>query len=288
MICQVMPRVRSQQLKVEAAPEQLERGRLFAAWLREAMKRHAWNITQLSDHSKVSKQYLGVLLNDGINNATGKYQRPGELVIKKIADATGAEENAGRAASGYVPKPTGDGIGRDGTRDGHGPTLSPEAIVQQVARALLPGIPDGLEVDLTPTVHLPSRGWAYASPKHPADPATEPEPNQPFTVPLSWLPQGRAHACYYLTVWGWGMRNAAMYPGHRVIVDPMTTGAKDQDGIIAVIGGQTCVGRLCIYPEDGSAHLLNIPWDDGDVVDIEREQIVGMVRRFVPPSFAEE
>lgn len=111
-----MPRTRTRDVEVEATPQQQERGRRFAAWLKDARGRRGWNITQLHGESGVSKTYLGVLENDGINNTTGKYQRPSETVIARIAAATGADENTGRAAAGYDLKSRGGGASPRGVK----------------------------------------------------------------------------------------------------------------------------------------------------------------------------
>lgn len=107
MPASLMPRIRAMDkdvLVVDATPEELERGRRFAAWLTEARRRKGWNKKELHEASGVSNTYIGVLENDGINNTTGSYQRPSEAIIEKLATALGADISSGLIAAGYTPK----------------------------------------------------------------------------------------------------------------------------------------------------------------------------------------
>ena len=86
---------RRSELRGEIPLVNVERGKRFAQILRTERAKRGWTQTDLhlatgGKGDGVSKTYISVLDNDGINNATGEYQRPSEAIIDKLANALGA------------------------------------------------------------------------------------------------------------------------------------------------------------------------------------------------------
>jgi transcriptional regulator with XRE-family HTH domain len=81
-----------------------EQGRRFAEWLQDGLKAQGWRKRDLNRASGISDTYIGILAQGGIGT-NGIYQRPSPQIIERMAAALGADEDKGRVAAGYEPRP---------------------------------------------------------------------------------------------------------------------------------------------------------------------------------------
>jgi transcriptional regulator with XRE-family HTH domain len=79
----------------------IKRGKDYAAWQIAARSLKGWNKARLAEATGYSDTLVGLFESDGIETATGRYRRPKEVYIRKVAEVTGADVNAGLAAAGH-------------------------------------------------------------------------------------------------------------------------------------------------------------------------------------------
>ena len=86
----------------DPTPQDLDRGKMFAAWLSAALRAKGWNKKNLADVSGVTPTNIGIYMKDGIDPQTGVVRRVRPNTVKKLAAALEADEAAGLHAAGYT------------------------------------------------------------------------------------------------------------------------------------------------------------------------------------------
>lgn len=76
----------------------------FGLWLRQKMDAAGLNQTELAQRSKVSKQYVNLLIGDKPTSTTGKQAKPSLAIVDKLARGLGISASEARLAAGYAPK----------------------------------------------------------------------------------------------------------------------------------------------------------------------------------------
>lgn len=86
----------------DPTPEEIERGKRFAAWLQGAIFSKGWNMKRLADVSGVTPTNIGIYIANGVDPQTGKIRRPRPETIKKLVTALEADISAAMLAAGYT------------------------------------------------------------------------------------------------------------------------------------------------------------------------------------------
>lgn len=246
----------------EPTTQQRERGRRFAQWFSEALRRSGKNAKQVADQTNRSATYYYDLLNDGINKSTGIYKRPSEIVVRAIADATGANVADGLRSAGYhagpVP-PVPEAIA----------TLPPAAqsALQNLVQALGPA-----DLALLPVVGHVGAGESIWASEH---------VRERIPIPRRMLKNNNEHECYAVRVRGDCLAGEHILPNDLLLCKHVQT-ADDGDIVVVLQGEEVIVKRLRrtergmwleTHEADGRRRIVELGGKGGDD---EEPRIIGV------------
>lgn len=241
------------------SPVMISRGQAFGAWFRLALQMRGVNVNVLSQQMGVSRQLLYAYRNDCMG-ADGRYRRPSEAMIRKIAEAASASADDGLRCMGYLGSvdPGAGGVPRE-------LSALPPAAQQLLARAVeMIARPDMLQVPVLSTAA------AGASLEH-LEIAEE-----RVGIMRSALPSDiPANALFAVRVRGYCLRFAFIADGDYLICRRANV-ARDRDIVVVVTQEGDALAKR--YRADGSRRWLET--DDGGPASVVLEgeaRIVGVV-----------